>query len=68
MRSPDATGLAAYEEADFVNALRTGVRKDGRRMEPQYMPWQTFARFSDDEVKALWLHLRTLSPRPAGTR
>ncbi len=46
--------------AQFGAALRTGVRPDGRKMEPQYMPWSAFSAMTDTEVEALYQYLRSL--------
>lgn len=46
--------------AEFSAALRTGVRPDGRKMEPQYMPWSAFAAMTDTEVEALYQYLKSL--------
>jgi mono/diheme cytochrome c family protein len=66
--TPHASGLAAWTEADFVRALRTGRRPDGRELKGEYMPWKNFAQFTDDELGAIWLYLRTLpaAPTPKG--
>jgi cytochrome c553 len=66
--TPDnATGLGRWTQADFDRALRTGVRPDGRRLGKD-MPVAAFAHFTDDEVAALWLYLRSLPVRPFGSR
>jgi mono/diheme cytochrome c family protein len=62
--TPHATGLAAWSEADFVKALRTGARPDGRVLDPKAMPWKTFGQMTDEELGAIWLYLRTLPPQP----
>lgn len=62
--TPHASGLAAWQEADFVRALRTGRRPDGRELQPQYMPWKNFGQFTDDELAAIWMYLRSLPPQP----
>jgi mono/diheme cytochrome c family protein len=65
--TPHATGLVAWTEADFIKAMRTGVRPDGRELNP-FMPWQTFARMTDEELQATWRYLQTLPPREKGVR
>ena len=62
--TPHADGLASWQEADFVRALRTGRRPDGRELKPE-MPWKNFGQFTDDELAAIWMYLRTLPPRPS---
>lgn len=67
--TPDeATGIGSWSEEDFEQALRRGVRPDGREMDPQFMPWSTFQHLTDDEVGALWAYLQTLPPREFGNR
>jgi cytochrome c553 len=66
--TPDqATGLGSWTEADFFRALREGKRPDGTALASE-MPWQAFAQMSDDEIRALWLHLRSVPPKPEGGR
>ena len=57
-----ATGLGSWQEADFVTALRTGIRPDGTLI-TSAMPWQTFQGLTDDELDALWLYLQSVRPR-----
>lgn len=55
--------LARWSEADFAKALSTGVRPDGRQLNP-VMPWPYTARLTPDEVRALWEYLRTVPSAP----
>lgn len=66
--TPHKSGLATLTQAQFVAVMRTGTRPDGRRINPEHMPWRQFALFSDDELTALWLHLQALPPADAGGR
>jgi mono/diheme cytochrome c family protein len=67
--TPDrATGIGAWTEADFVRALRTGRRPDGRELRSEFMPWKNFAHFTDDELAAMWAYLRTVPARPHGAK
>jgi mono/diheme cytochrome c family protein len=52
--------LANWNEAEFITALQTGVRPDGKELDPELMPWETLGKLSDDEKKALWLFLQSL--------
>ncbi|HEX7241608.1 MAG TPA: c-type cytochrome [Longimicrobiaceae bacterium] len=66
--TPDpATGLGRWTEQDFVRALREGKRPDGKAIST-VMPWKSLARMTDDEVRALWLYLRTVPEKPFGGR
>jgi cytochrome c553 len=61
--TPDPeTGIAKeYTEALFVQALRTGKTPDGGSILPP-MPWQNYAKMTDDDLKALWAYLQSLKP------
>jgi len=54
--------LATWDEAQFLAALRTGVRPDGRQMDARVMPWMAFAEFDDTEARAIWTFLQTVPP------
>jgi hypothetical protein len=56
--------LGRWQEADFLRAMRAGVRPDGSAIDP-FMPWKTFARMSDTELRALWAYLHALPPVPS---
>ena len=67
--TPDpATGLGDWTEADLFRALREGKRPDGTELDGRFMPWRETARFTDDEIRAIWLFLRSLPAAPAGNR
>jgi mono/diheme cytochrome c family protein len=52
-----------FSEGDFVNALRTGTRPDGRQLrEP--MPWQALRNMTDVELAALWRYLNDVPSAP----
>jgi cytochrome c553 len=53
--------LGAWQETDFLRAMREGTRPDGSKLD-EFMPWKTFAKMSDVELRALWAYLRTLPP------
>ena len=52
--------LIKWQEADFVKAIRTGVKPDGKKLDPKQMPWEHFKNFSDDEIKAIFIYLQSL--------
>jgi mono/diheme cytochrome c family protein len=56
-------GLAAWSEAEFIQTIRTGVTPSGHQMDPEYMPWKSWAKFHDEELQAIWLYLASLPPR-----
>ncbi|MEW5547646.1 c-type cytochrome [Pseudomonas soli] len=46
-------GIGAYSLADFDRAVRQGVAPGGRRLYPA-MPYPSYAKLSDDDVRALY--------------
>ena len=52
--------LGLWAEADFINTLRTGVTPAGRQLNPEFMPWESTAKLTDDELKAIWLYLKSV--------
>ncbi|MCP5039907.1 MAG: cytochrome c [bacterium] len=53
--------LATWSERDFVVALRTGVTPDGSQLDNAWMPWKTFSRMNDLELRAIWRGLQTVA-------
>ena len=52
--TPDKeTGIGAYSLADFDNAVRRGVAKDGHRLYPA-MPYPSYTKLSDGDVRKLY--------------
>jgi len=60
-------GLKAYDEAAFFTALRTGIRPGGSKIN-EAMPWRRTKEMTDDEIRAVWLFLKTVPPREFGAR
>lgn len=65
--TPDSTGLLGWTEADFIRALREGVRPDGRRLDP-FMPVALTKAMTDTELKAAFLYLQGLPAVKHGAR
>jgi cytochrome c553 len=66
--TPDkTTGIGAWTKADFFRVFREGKKRDGTAIDP-FMPWQAMGHFSDIELEALWLYLRTVPALPHGRR
>jgi cytochrome c553 len=58
--TPDsATGLGTWTEADFVRAMRDGIRPDGTILD-ETMPWRAYQLFTDEELAAMWMYLRSV--------
>jgi len=54
-------GLGRWSEADFVRAMRQGLRPDGAHYFPAF-PYTSFSRVNDGDLRDLWSHLRSLPP------
>jgi len=66
--TPDqATGIGAWSKEDFYRVFREGKKRDGTAIDP-FMPWQAMGRFTDTELDALLLYLRSVPARPLGQR
>jgi len=61
--TPDvATGLGSWTEEIFIKAIRTGKDMgEGRDILPP-MPWQFYAKLSDEELKTIFAYLKSLPP------
>jgi Cytochrome c. len=59
------TGIGKWSEADFTKALRAGIRPDGRILSA-VMPWPYTRNLTDDEIRAMWMYVQTVQPRPTG--
>jgi len=55
-------GLAGWSERDFIVAMRTGKRPDGTGIDGSVMPWRAVGTADDEELKSLWMFLRSLPP------
>lgn len=53
--------LAGWTEADFMRAMRIGFVPNGNRIESSSLK-SIVSQMSDDELKAMWLHLQSLPP------
>lgn len=62
----DASGLGHWSEAQFIAAMRTGLRPDGSAIDGQAMPWRAVGQADDEELRAIWRYLRTRPPVPGG--
>jgi len=51
--------MSSWSEEDFFKTMRTGVTPGGRQLNEE-MPWKYFGQMSDDELRAMWLYLKSL--------
>jgi len=58
--TPDASGIGYYDEALFLQVMRTGYVK-ARRLDT-LMPVEEYRGMTDDDLKAAFAYLRTVKP------
>ncbi len=51
--------VAKWSEADFMQTLRTGKTPEGKAMQSEFMPWLMTKEFTDNELKSLYLYLKS---------
>jgi mono/diheme cytochrome c family protein len=56
--------LGVWSQADFLEALQTGIMPDGRELDNEFMPTEVFSKFDEEELQALWIYLQSLEPAP----
>ena len=54
-------GIGRWSEADFIRAMRFGVRPDGAALFPAF-PYPSFTKITDADLDHIWAYLRTLTP------
>lgn len=59
--TPDASGIAHYDEAMFLRTIREGA-VNGVRPLNHIMPWRRLRNMEDADLKAIFAYLRTLPP------
>lgn len=60
--TPDPeTGLGAWTDGEKIRAIREGISRDGRALFP-FMPYQSYARMSDEDVESIVAFLNSLPP------
>ena len=60
-------GIGRWGEADFLRALRSGVRPDGAHYFPAF-PYPSFTRIADADARDLWAYMRSLPPDGRASR
>lgn len=64
----DGTAMTHYPTAEaFAEMLKTGKRPDGSEVS-KVMPFLALKEMNDTDVRAMYLHLKTLAPVAAGNR
>lgn len=62
--TPDPTGIGTWTIDNFKKAIREGKYKgmDNTRMLLPPMPWQGYAKMTDDELESIFAYLKSLPP------
>jgi mono/diheme cytochrome c family protein len=55
--TPDASGIAGYDETRFTQIMRTGYDKS--RKLSQIMPWQTYRGMSEEDMTGIFAYIKT---------
>lgn len=63
----EGSRLPAWGEEGFIQIIKTG-QKHGRAINPEYMPWESYRHMTEDELRAVYLYLQSLPPKPFGNR
>ena len=58
--------LGHWSFEQFTRTLRTGRRPDGSSL-ASFMPWPQVGQMNDDELRAIFLFLKSVPPRQSGT-
>jgi mono/diheme cytochrome c family protein len=60
--TPDGeSGIGAWSDSDFVEALHRGIARDGTRLYPAF-PYAAYTYLTDEDVLAIKAYLFTLAP------
>jgi mono/diheme cytochrome c family protein len=59
--------VGKWSEADFTNAIRTGVRPN-KTILSAAMPWPYARNMNDDEMHATWLYIHSLPAKETGQK
>lgn len=59
--APSLHHIAGWTFEQFATAMRTGVTPAGVNLNPAFMPWPSFGKMTDDELRGLQLHIQQLA-------
>lgn len=59
--------ISGWADADFITTMRTGINPAGKALD-SFMPYRYIGRLTDDELRAIYLYLKTLPAMPIGAR
>ncbi len=61
---PDISAKGApgkWTTADFINTFRSGKTPEGKLLRNEFMPWQNMQYFTDEELKAIHIYLKSIN-------
>jgi len=62
----EGSALPNWTEEEFINTMRTGETPNGIELRKAYMPWTSYRHMNDDELRAVWVYLKSLPPMAYG--
>jgi mono/diheme cytochrome c family protein len=60
---PSTLSAAGWTPEQFLTAVTTGVKPDGSTLNNEYMPWESIAKATDEDLLAIYLYLQELAGR-----
>jgi hypothetical protein len=60
--TPHQSAIGTWTEEEFLRAVTEGMRSDGTLLDPEAMPWESFGRYTYEELRALWVNMQTVAP------
>jgi hypothetical protein len=61
--TPDrATGIGAWSEQTFIDAIRKGRKSGAGRPLLPPMPWPNYAKMTDGDLEAMYAYLMSIPP------
>ncbi|MGH9324763.1 MAG: c-type cytochrome [Vicinamibacteria bacterium] len=58
----EVTGIGIWTEEMFANAMRTGKHMGTSRTIMPPMPWPSYSKMTDEDLKAVYAYLRSIPP------
>ena len=62
----EGSALPNWTEEEFISTMRTGETPDGIKLRTAYMPWTSYRHMNDNELRAVWVYLKSLPPKAYG--
>jgi len=62
----EGSALPSWTDEDFITTMRTGKTPEGLQLRSAYMPWTSYQYMDDDELRAVWVYLKSLPPKAYG--